>query len=99
MTAETLVSLIGDLGAIGFVFYMAFRLTNHTIPRLATQFENANERQRQDFKEMLQQQRDAFHAMMEREREVHGQHIQRLVDAIRDQRCNAVPSVKEVGGQ
>jgi hypothetical protein len=86
MDAQILISLVGDLGALGFVFWMAWRLTNHTIPRLAAQFEAATDRQRADFKEMLSTQRDAFSNMMERERQVHGEHIARVIEAIKDLR-------------
>lgn len=88
MDSQMLISLVGDLGALGFVFWMAWRLANNTIPRLAKQFEEASDRQRSDFKELLQEQRDAFSAMMEREREVHGQHVTSIVESIKELKVN-----------
>lgn len=85
--AQMLMSLIGDLGALGFVLWMAWRMTNHTIPRLAKSFEDATDRQRNDFKEMLKEQRDSCATMMEREREVHGQHVDRIVETLKELRA------------
>lgn len=85
---QTFVSLVGDLGALGFVFFMTWRLANNTIPRLAKQFEDASEKQRADFKELLQEQRATFVSMMEREQEVHGQHVTRIVESIRELKVN-----------
>lgn len=95
MPSENLISMVGEFGALGFVFWMAWRLANHTIPRLAKQFETATEKQRQDFKEILAQQRETFHEMIKREREVHGQHVQHIVDAIR---CSQTTTTKEKTG-
>ena len=85
---QTFVSLVGDLGALGFVFFMTWRLANSTIPRLAKQFEDAGEKQRVDFKEILQEQRDTFVSMLEREQEVHGQHVTRIVESIKELKVN-----------
>lgn len=79
-----IVSLIGDLGALGLVFWMTVRLTNHTIPRLASQFEKTAEDQRQDFKEILKQQREDLLAALDRQEKSHHLEIEKLVDSIRE---------------
>jgi len=93
--AGVMVELISSLGTFGFVLWLVHRTTTHTIPRLAAQNADRQETQRadfiaalgvtrNDFKESLAEQRNAFQREMEREREVHGNHIDRLVDAIRE---------------
>lgn len=78
------LNLISNLGAMGFVLWMSFRLTNHTIPRLATQFEEAVERQRQDFKDILQQQRADMLMMVDRQEKAHQEEVQKLVDSVKE---------------
>lgn len=106
MNTQMIVSLIGDLGAMGFVLWLTWKLTNHTIPRLAKEFQEgvaaarkdfkdllheqrsdykeSLQQQRSDFREMFQAQRTDFETMMEREREVHGEHVDRIVESLRE---------------
>lgn len=83
-SSQLLVSLLGDLGAMGFILYLTHRLTTHTIPRLAEQFETATEKQRQDFKEMLAEQRQDFAAWHQRENAFHEAQTSSLVEAVKD---------------
>lgn len=84
MEPNVLISLIGDLGAMGFILYLANRLTTHTIPRLANEFEQATDKQRQDFKEALSQQRTDFITMVNREQDYRERDIQKLYEAMKE---------------
>lgn len=79
---QIFVSLISDLGAMGFILWMTHRLTTQTIPRLARQFEEASEKQRQDFKAMLKEQREMFESRARREEELFTKSVERLASAI-----------------
>lgn len=79
---DLMTQLVSALGPMGFVMWLVYRTTNHTIPRLAKSFEDAGDRQRSDFKEALGDQRDAFSREMERERQVHAEHMGRLASAV-----------------
>ncbi len=63
------LDLFSNLGAIGFIFWLTWRTTNHTIPRLAKSFEDSVKVNREDFKETLKQQRDDFKVLIEQHRE------------------------------
>jgi len=82
--ANMLVQLMGDLGSLGFILYLVHRTTTHTIPRLADAYIVAEERLRQDFKEMLQIQRHDFTDALERERQILTDQTERICIAIRD---------------
>ena len=95
MTPNTqmMVELVSNLGSLGFILWLAHRLTTQTFPRLAQENNEAqatarkenNEAQavtRKDFKESLALQRDDFRREMDREREIHGQQTSRIIDAI-----------------
>lgn len=82
MENQFFVSVVSDLGALGFILWMTHRLTTQTIPRLAGQFEIASEKQRQDFRAMLKEQRDMFEARARREEDLFTQSIDRLSAAI-----------------
>lgn len=58
--SEILVEAVGNLGALGIVLWLVVRFSNHTIPRLATKFEEALRVARTDFKEALASQRKDF---------------------------------------
>lgn len=79
---DLMTQLVSALGPMGFVMWLVYRTTNHTIPRLAKSFEDAGDRQRSDFKEALNDQRDAFSREMERERQVHTEQMGRLASAV-----------------
>jgi homospermidine synthase len=79
----TIVNLIGDLGAIGLVFWLVYKTTTHTIPRLAKEYSDSEQRQRSDFKEILQQQRIDFLQALERERQFQTNQADRIIEAIR----------------
>ena len=49
--------LVSNLGAVGLIFWLVWRATNTTLPRMALDFENSLKAERCDFREMLQQQR------------------------------------------
>jgi len=84
MDFDLIVSLVGDLGAMGFILYLTHHLTTHTIPRLARQFEEAIDKQRADFKETLAQQRQDFQHWIEREQQVHLDEVTKLTEALKD---------------
>jgi hypothetical protein len=91
---QFLVSLIGDLGALGFILWITHRLTTHTIPRLAKQFEEATEKQRQDFREALKEQRVMFEARARREEEIFTHSLDRLALAIENNTAQCRPVTK-----
>ena len=64
MQPESIINLAGNLSAIGFVIWLAHRLTTKTIPDMTDAFTQATERQRSDFRETLQQQRKAHEEML-----------------------------------
>lgn len=66
---SVIVDLISNVGAMGFVFMLVWRTTNHTIPRLARSFEKATKDAQQDFRNILQQQRDDFRDSLREHRE------------------------------
>lgn len=66
---STIVDLISNVGAMGFVFMLVWRTTNHTIPRLAKSFERATKDAQQDFQKVLKQQRDDFQDTLREHRE------------------------------
>ena len=73
------VELVGQLGALGFIFWLVHRTTTHTIPRLAKGFEEATKEQRQDFAKMVEAQRQDFNSISEAQRD-------QCMEMIRDQR-------------
>lgn len=81
---EVMTQLIAALGPMGFVMWLVWRTTNHTIPRLAKSFEEAADRQRKEFKEMFQQQRNDFDRILRREQEISQRHVDAMVKAIGD---------------
>ncbi|KKN71051.1 hypothetical protein LCGC14_0424680 [marine sediment metagenome] len=84
LSLEIIIVLLAELPAFGFVLWLSHRMTTHTIPRLAGDFLRGLEQQRDDFKDALKSQREEFHREMERERQIHGDHVERIVLAIRD---------------
>jgi hypothetical protein len=82
MEYEILTQLVSALGPMGFVMWLVWRTTHHTIPRLAKSFEDATDRQRVDFKEIMHDQRQSFQQEMEHEREAHTKQMDRLAEAI-----------------
>lgn len=64
MPADTIISLAGNLSAIGFVIWLAHRLTTKVIPDMTTTFTQATERQREDFRCTLSEQRQAHETML-----------------------------------
>ena len=57
MNPELLASLVADIGSVGFIVWIAHRLTTHTVPTLARENREALERQRADFRAALADQR------------------------------------------
>lgn len=86
MTMETIVALVGDSVAIAFILWLVHRMTTVTIPRIAAEFREGLENQREDFKEALKTQREQFAIEMERERQNHSAIVERVIDAIKEQR-------------
>lgn len=80
MEPQILVSLISDLGALGFILWLAHRLTAKTIPDMTNAFIASNEKQREDFKETLEKQRADFRAFHEQEHQSHESRLQKVMD-------------------
>lgn len=66
MQPDSLIGLVGNLGAVGFVIWLAHRLTAKTIPEMTRTFTSATERQRDDFRATLKDQREAYETSMQR---------------------------------
>lgn len=97
MNSDTslMVNLVGNLGALGFIFWLVWRTFNHTIPRLAESFEKGISEQRQDHRaeldraraeylQALATQRKEFTDQLERERAFHSEHGAALSAAIKE---------------
>jgi hypothetical protein len=50
--------LVSNLGAVGLIFWLVWRSTNTTLPKMAANFEKSLRDERCDFRTMLQEQRD-----------------------------------------
>ena len=50
--------LVSNLGAVGLIFWLVWRATNTTLPRMAASFEKSLREERCDFRSMLQEQRE-----------------------------------------
>lgn len=70
------LDLFSNLGAIGFIFWLTWRTTNHTIPRLAQSFEESIKVTRDDFKATLQQQRDDFRSLLKQNQEFFAKQVE-----------------------
>jgi len=89
---KVMVELVSALGPMGFVFWLVWRTTSHTIPRLAQSFEEAVEKQRQDFKELLLK-------FQEHEQKVHQGEVDRLcrsIDALADKMVTPEAAMKHM---
>lgn len=80
MEPGTILNLAGNLSAVGFVIWLAHRLTTKTIPDLSTSFVQASERQRKAFTETLQAQRQDFASFHDREHTAHEARLQAVMD-------------------
>ncbi len=69
------VDLVGNIGALGFIFWLVWRTTNHTIPRLAQSFEESVDKSRADFREELKEQRVDFRNMLAEQRTFFADHM------------------------
>jgi cAMP phosphodiesterase len=67
MTYE-MFNIVGDLGAMGIVLWLVIRTTNHTIPKLASTFEEGLRTARADFKAALELQREDFYTFVQEQR-------------------------------
>ena len=83
-TYQTIVQLIGDLGAIGFVLFLTHRLTTKTIPDLSKEFQDSAAKQRAEFSATLNRQREDFVKWHEREIDTHEKHVSSIVDALKE---------------
>jgi hypothetical protein len=70
------LDLFSNLGAIGFIFWLFWRTTNHTIPGLAQSFEESIKVTRDDFKATLNQQRDDFKEILEQHKEFFSKQVE-----------------------
>jgi hypothetical protein len=89
---DLLTSLVSALGPMGFVMWLVYRTTNHTIPRLAKNFEEALDRQRMDFKEIISNQRADFARELERERDISKDQMARVFKSIENQIIRKKPT-------
>lgn len=65
MQPDAVINLAGNLSAIGFVLWLAHRLTTRTIPDMTQKFIDATTAQRDDFREALKDQRNAHEARLQ----------------------------------
>jgi hypothetical protein len=82
LSYDLMVQLVSALGPMGFVMWLVWRTTNHTIPRLAKNFEEALDRERADFKSIITDQREDFRRELDREREIYFRQIGMLEKAV-----------------
>jgi len=80
MEPEMLFDFVGDLGALGFVLWLARHLTTRTIPALTSSFATALDDQRNDFGATLDKQRADFAALHNRECTAHDERLQAVID-------------------
>ena len=80
MTPELLLNLTSNLGAVGFILWLAHRLTTVTIPRMTESFTAATQKQREDFRHALDAQREDFVAACERESERSAERLKAVMD-------------------
>lgn len=92
-TPEAWINLLSNVPALGFVLWLSHRMTTHTIPRLANEFQAGIKQQREDFREAIKMQRDDFFCLLQRERDAHKEQIDRLIDAI--SQCQAAAASKQ----
>jgi len=78
---DLLTQLVAALGPMGFVMWLVWRTTNHTIPRLAKSFEEGVDRQRLDFRQMMTEQRADFMRELALERELRERQMDRFASA------------------
>jgi hypothetical protein len=84
------VELVSQLGSMGFILWLVWRTTNHTIPRLAKSFEDSTKEARNDFKEILALERGAFlealkseRAFFEKQIEARGREVTTVVEILK----------------
>lgn len=80
MQPDSLIGLVGNLGAVGFVIWLAHRLTTRTIPDMTETFTAATERQRDDFRAALDAQRKDFTDFTARQSSAHEARLQAVMD-------------------
>jgi hypothetical protein len=87
------MDLAGNVGSLGFILWLVWRTTNHTIPRLARDFKEGLDKQRSDFKDtsamartdflsQLAEQRTNFKDQLERERELNRKQVDQFLNAV-----------------
>ncbi len=95
----SILNLAGNFGSLGLIFWLVWRTTNFTIPRLAKTFEESLNKQRQDFREsmhnernksqiMLSEYKDFFIHQVEREREFQMNATKQIVDTLNELKTN-----------
>lgn len=78
------VDIVSNLGAVGFILWLVWRTTNHTIPRLAKNFEDNIKDARTDFRETLNQQRIDFRESLRDQRESHESRIDSIIELAKE---------------
>lgn len=79
-----LPALIRDFGAFSVIIFMLYRMSTVTIPKMVDQFKEITDQQRADYKAIATQQMEFFHREMEREREIHGAHVERIIETLKN---------------
>jgi hypothetical protein len=74
--ASFFVEIISNLGALGFILWLVWRTTNHTIPRLAESFEKGIKEAREDHRVSLDQQRQDFRESLGESREFYAKQLE-----------------------
>jgi hypothetical protein len=81
---DPMFNLVSNLGALGFIFWLVWRTTNHTIPRLAEDFQKGLKEARDDYRMSSKQQRDDLCKFFAEQLASERSKIDRLVDSMRD---------------
>lgn len=80
MQTDALINLLGNLSAVGFVCFLAHRLTTKTIPDMADRFAESAKQQREDFRATLDKQRQDFVQFHNRENAAHEARLQSVME-------------------
>ncbi|MBT8102932.1 MAG: hypothetical protein KJO95_08170 [Gammaproteobacteria bacterium] len=80
MQPEALLNVAFDVSAIGFVLWLAHQLTTKTIPDMTNTYTDATQKQRDDFREVLDKQREDFAEFHRRESASHEKRLDAVMD-------------------
>ena len=62
------LNLVGNLGALGLIFWLVYRTTSYTLPKITSDFEKSISQARTDYKDMMERERSDFRDIIEEQR-------------------------------